>query len=183
MDMDINLCPDISSTLHIQIYHSASTVYHAPSDLSGIGGMHREYIRATPNWRKKGMPRYDCVFVERDPEKEGFQSLGVAQVQMFFTFRHDNILYSCALIHWFETYGDGPCPETGMWRVKPDFDQQQQRVCSVIHIDSILRAAHLLPVFGKKIIPENFQSYQSLRAFQLYYVNKYADHHSHEVAF
>ena len=70
-----------------------------------------------------------------------------------------------------------------MWRVKLDVDQQQQWVCSVIHIDSILQAAHLLPVFGKKFIPEKLQFYQSLHAFQLYYVNKYADHHSHEVAF
>ena len=168
MDVDINLCPDISLTLHIQVYHSASMVYHAPSDLSGIGGMHREYIWAAPNWRKKGMPQHDCIFVERDLGKEGFQSLGIAQVQMFFTFCHDDILYSCALVHWFETYGDGPCPETGMWTVKPDFDQRRQRICSVIHIDSILRAAHLLPVYGKKFIPENFQLYQSLRAFQLY---------------
>jgi hypothetical protein len=66
--------------------------------------------------------------------------------------------------------------------VKPDF-YHQQRVCSVIHIDSILRAAHLLPVFGDEFIPRNFRYYQSLRAFQLYYVNKHADHHSHEVAF
>ena len=56
MDIDINLCPDISSTLHIQIYYSASTVYHAPSNLSGIGGMHHEYIQAAPNWQKKGTP-------------------------------------------------------------------------------------------------------------------------------
>lgn len=182
IDIDINLCPDISLTLHIQIYYSASTVYHAPSDLLGIGGMHHEYIRAAPNWQKKGMPWYNCVFVEHDPENEGFRSLGIVQGQMFFTFRHDDILYSCALVHWFETYGDHPCLETGMWRVKPDFDQQQQRVCSVIYIDSILRAAHLL-VFGKNFIPEKLQFYQSLCAFQLYYVNKYADHHSHEVAF
>ena len=53
IDIDINLCPDISLTLHIQIYYSASTVYHAPSDLLGIGGMHHEYIRAAPNWQKK----------------------------------------------------------------------------------------------------------------------------------
>ena len=39
MDVDLNLCPEISSTLHVQVYHLASTIYHAPSDLSGIGGM------------------------------------------------------------------------------------------------------------------------------------------------
>ena len=182
-DVDLNLCPEISLTLHVQVYHLASTVYHAPSDLSGIGGMRRKYIRATPNWRRKGVSRNDCVFVEREPENEGFQALGVAQVQMFFAFHHDGILYPCALVRWFETYGDQPCPETGMWRVKPDFDQHRDWVCSVIHIDSILRAVHLLPVFGKDFIPKELRYHQTLHAFKLYYVNKYADHHSHEVAY
>jgi len=35
----------------ITLYPSAVATYFAPSDLSGIGGMHSECIRATPNWR------------------------------------------------------------------------------------------------------------------------------------
>ena len=64
-----------------------------------------------------------------------------------------------------------------MWRVKPDFDQHQNRVCFVIHIDSILHAVHLLPAFGRHFIPKELQYHQTLHAFKLYYVNKYADHH------
>lgn len=50
MVVDLNLCPEISLTLCVQVYHLASTIYHALSDLSGVGGMRHEYIRATPNW-------------------------------------------------------------------------------------------------------------------------------------
>lgn len=182
MDVELDACPTIPLTLRLKSFHSAAATYHAPSDLSGIGGMHREHIRASPMWQRS-FPRYDCVFVERDPDEEGFRALGVAQVLIFFSFKYDGITYPCALVRWFETYGDAPCPLTGMWRVQPDIDGQGVRVCSVIHIDSILRAAHLIGVYGKDFIPHNLRHYHSLSAFKLYYVNKYADHHSHEIAF
>jgi len=51
MNVELEACPHISSTLHINIYHSAAVLYHAPNDLSGIGGMHHEYICATPSWK------------------------------------------------------------------------------------------------------------------------------------
>ena len=97
MDVDLNFCPEISLTLHVQVYHLASTIYHAPSDLSGIGGMQCEYIRATPNWRGKGVSWNDCVFVEREPENEGFQALGVAQVQIFL---HSAMMVFYIPVHW-----------------------------------------------------------------------------------
>lgn len=182
MDMDLSSCPKISPTLRVHVFHSAIAIYHAPSDLSGIGGMHREYIRATPSWQRKA-PHYDCVFVEREPDEEGFRALGVAQVRLFFSFKYENMTYSCAFVKWFETYQDSPCAETGLWRVKPDFDMRGQRMCSVIHIDSILRAAHLIGVYGNSFIPKELRHYHSLDAFKLFYVNKYADHHAHEIAF
>ncbi|KAF8806880.1 hypothetical protein BYT27DRAFT_7223998 [Phlegmacium glaucopus] len=170
MDIGLDECPKIPLTLCINIFHSAIAIYHAPSDLSGTGGMHHEYIQSTCSW-KNGPARHNCVFVEQDPDEVGFWALGVAQVQLFFSFEYDQVLYPCALVRWFETYGNAPCPETGMWMVQPDVDVRlRQRICSVIHIDSILRAAHLIGVY-------------SLHAFKLFYVNKYADHHSHEIAF
>ncbi|KAH9029670.1 hypothetical protein EDB85DRAFT_1891933 [Lactarius pseudohatsudake] len=57
-----------------EVFHSAACTYHAPSDLSGIGGMHREFIRAAPSW-KKGPGRYDCVYIERDSNLVGFSGL------------------------------------------------------------------------------------------------------------
>jgi hypothetical protein len=183
MDIDIDSCPQIYPSLRIKIYHSASAIYHAPSDLSGIGGMHREHIRATPSWRHKD-PRHDCVFVEKDPEEDGFRGLGVAQVQFFFSFNFDDTKYLCALVWWFEMTGNSSCPETGMWMVHPDIHQHRhRRVSSVIHIDSILRAAHLIGACGSSFIPDNLTYSKSLQAFKTYYVNKYADHHAHEIAY
>jgi hypothetical protein len=72
MDIDLDSCPHIHPSLQMKVYHSATAVYHAPSDLSGIGGMHREHIRATPSWLRRE-PRHDCVFVEKDPGEDGFR--------------------------------------------------------------------------------------------------------------
>ena len=35
----------------VKIFYSAVATFRAPSDPSGITGMHREYIRAMPSWR------------------------------------------------------------------------------------------------------------------------------------
>ncbi|EDR05786.1 uncharacterized protein LACBIDRAFT_302507 [Laccaria bicolor S238N-H82] len=45
------------------------------------------------------------------------------------------------------------------------------------------KCAHLLPVFGRDVLPFDFHFSYSLDAFESYYVNKYADHHSHEICF
>ena len=38
-------------------YNSASSTFYAPSDICGIQGKQREFIRSTPNWRKEGPSR------------------------------------------------------------------------------------------------------------------------------
>ncbi|KAI5991885.1 hypothetical protein EDD15DRAFT_2388391 [Pisolithus albus] len=38
----------------ISIHNSAISMFYAPSDLSGIGGMRQEYIHAAPTWRQNG---------------------------------------------------------------------------------------------------------------------------------
>jgi hypothetical protein len=78
--------------------------------------------------------------------------------------------------------GWSPDADTGMWKVRPDI-RQSQRWCSVIHLDAFLRGAHLLPIFGHKFLPTNFDYSYSLDAFAGYYVNHFADHHSHEIIF
>ena len=55
------------------------TTLHLPhftltSDLSGIGGMRHERIRAVQSWRK-GPPWYDCVFVVTDDMAEGANAI------------------------------------------------------------------------------------------------------------
>ncbi|KAJ7170354.1 hypothetical protein C8R43DRAFT_1120786 [Mycena crocata] len=179
-------CPDFAE--RIFIYNSARAVFYAPSDVSGIGGMHHERIRAAKSWYR-GPARYDCVFIEHDPEAPGFRGLHAARVRLLFRFKFRGVDYPCALVHWFSAHGVDPCPDTGMWIVKPDFLRRQggdaaQPYLAVVHIDSLLRGAHLIGVAGAKFVPvDNFDFSDSLDAFEAFYVNKYADHHSHEIAF
>ncbi|KAJ7036423.1 hypothetical protein C8F04DRAFT_954003 [Mycena alexandri] len=144
--------------------------------------MLRERIRAVRSWRG-GSARYDTIFVEQDATLPGFRGLLAARVLLFFSFKHANIKYPCALVTWFSAIGDEPCPDVGMWMVEPDTDNRGQRIMDIIHIDSILRSAHLIPVFGDDFLPRNFKFTASLNSFRAYYINKYADHHSHEIAF
>jgi hypothetical protein len=96
MDVQLNLCPEVSTQLCIKVFHSATSTYYAPSDLSGIGGMHREWICAVPRW-KGGPSRYDCVYVEKDADADGFCGLHVVGIKLFFSFYFQQIVYSCAV--------------------------------------------------------------------------------------
>jgi len=142
------------------IYHSAAALYDASSDLSGIGGMYREYIRYPDDTllEARRCTTHDCVFIERDADEVRFRALGVAQV--FLSFYHSTAKYSCALVRWFEAVGDAPCPDTGMWPwpwvVRPDHSiRSRRRICTIVHIDSgsILRAAHLIGASGPSFLP------------------------------
>ncbi|THU77511.1 hypothetical protein K435DRAFT_702188, partial [Dendrothele bispora CBS 962.96] len=53
----------------------------------------------------------------------------------------------------------------------------------VIHLDTILCLAHLLPVFGKKSLPRKFDYHYTLDCFSTLYGNQYADHHANEIIF
>ena len=187
------LCPDThdpTSTSHLEcpgyhgkisVYNSASSTFYAPSDLSGVGGMHREYIQATPVWRQEG-PQYDCVFVITDPELEGMRGMDIARVLCFFSFKTQGKQYPCAVVHWFDHVGDMPDQTTGMWMVRPGFIWGQPNF-AVIHVDTIFRAAHLIPIFGQEFVPPEIKPYHCYDIFHGFYVNKFADHHAFEVAF
>ncbi|KAI0631782.1 hypothetical protein C8Q77DRAFT_1272685 [Trametes polyzona] len=172
----------------VRVYHSAIATFYAPSDPSGIGGMHREHIRTTPSWRK-GPPRYDCAFIGKDPHEVGFRSLHAARVRLFFSVLLPARLDSaqewvpCALVEWFSEVGDEPDEDTGLWVVEPDLDASGGRVRDVVHIQTLLRAAHLIPVFGPDPTPPHIQQHEVLDSYRAFYVNKYADHHAHEIAF
>ena len=107
----------------------------------------------------------------------------VAQVLLFLPFTSCDILYPCALVQWFVIVGDAPCSDTGMWMAKPKMEDDSTQVMSIIHIDSIVRGAHLIGVYGKLFLPRDFSHFDSLMAFQAYYVNKFIDHHTNEIAF
>ena len=174
------LCPAVEGK--VRVFPSAIATYYAPSDRSGLKGMFRERIRAVKSWRK-GPGRYDTVFLSGNTDLEGFQGLLVARVQLFLSVVHRRYSYPCALVEWYSTIGMEPCPDTGMWMVEPDFDVLGNRATSVVHLNTILRSAHLMGIAGENFIPKTVQFHNSLDAFQAYYVNKYIDHHAHEIAF
>jgi len=167
----------------ISIFYSATATFRAPSDISGINGMHREYIRATPSWRQEAA-RYDCIFVNSAEESEGMLGLAIARVLAFFSIVHSEQEYQCALIHWFSCCGTGPDENTGLWIVDPDFDDDGGPYLDIIHVDSIYRAAHLLPVFRtNEYISRSLTMHDTLDIFKRFYVNKFIDYHAFEIAF
>ncbi|KAI0629622.1 hypothetical protein C8Q77DRAFT_1220285 [Trametes polyzona] len=180
-DIPLAQCPPPPA--RITIFPSALAIFYAPSDLSGAKGMKKERICACRSWRG-GPARKDCAFVEMDPDAPGFRGLGAVRVHLFFSFKADDgVHYPCALVSWFVPVGDEPCNLTGMWVVEPEVDGHGVDVMSVIHLDCMLRAAHLIGVAGDAPIPAILKHTDSLDAFNAFYVNKYADHHAHEIAF
>ena len=144
--------------------------------------MCRERIRSTSSWRN-GPERRDCVYIVHDQDEQGFRGLYIARVLLFFKIKYRNIFYPCAWVSWFSTIGNKPSPVTGMWRVEPDLDENNQHDTSVIHLGAILRAAHLIGIAGKDFLPKDFCHNDALDAFNQYYVNKFIDYHTHEVVF
>lgn len=178
-DVPLANCPPAPP--RIDVYPSAVAVFRAPSDVCGTKGMTKERIRSVSSWRG-GPPRHDCAFVVEDETQPGFRGLSVVRVHLLFSFKYANgVTYPCALVSWFVPIGDSPCDETGMWIVEPLVDDHGRRVISVIHLDCMLRAAHLIGVADGPL-PYQLSHTDSLDAFQAFYVNKYADHHAHEIA-
>ncbi|KAG1860203.1 hypothetical protein DFJ58DRAFT_840085 [Suillus subalutaceus] len=103
----------------LTLYTSAIATFFAPSDVSGIGGMCYERIHAVDTWRN-GPGRYDCVFISTDPTVEGMRGFDIAQVRLFFSFKHNGVHYPCAFVHWFKHMHDSPDENTGMWVVEPE---------------------------------------------------------------
>ena len=174
-DVAIAACPNFNE--HIQAFSSAYAYYYAPSDISGLKGMARQVIHSTRGW--KNIPaRYDCILAENDPTLSGLPAMFVGQVLLFFSFNFRGCdYYPCALVKWFKAIGKGPCPLTGMWRVQPEFDGNK-RVMSVIHVESIIRGVHLIPIYGQHFNTDPELDYShSLDAFQAFYVSPYSDYH------
>ena len=70
-----------------------------------------------------------------------------------------------------------------MWKVEPNFDNMGNLAMLIIHLDSMVRSAHLMGIAGTTQIPHHLTFDCSLDAFQAFYVNKYIDHYVHEYAF
>lgn len=165
----------------LSVFHSAVATFYAPSDPCGIRGMRRERIRSTPTWRKHG-PRRDCAFAVENQDEQGFRGMSVVRAKLFFSFTHDGVDYPGALVEWFKKVGRSPDLETGMWIVEPEM-KGQSCLTTIVHLDTLLRGAHLIPVYGSAHIPVGFRYIHSLDAFKAFHVNKYIDHHANEIVF
>lgn len=180
IDDSDNQLPEIDDL--ITLYPSAIAIYFAPSDLSGIGGMHSERIRATPNWRNEG-PHYDTVFVNTNQNGDGMRGLNIACIKQFFSFRSQDRLYPCAMVQWYSRCGNEPDEDTGMWIVEPDVCKDGMPFTDIIHLDTIVRSSHLIAVYGNRPLLKGIPLCYTLDLFHSYYVNKYIDHRAFEIAF
>ena len=70
-----------------------------------------------------------------------------------------------------------------MWIVQPEENEDSSPLFSVIHLNKIVRAAHLIGHAGHSTIPHELQHYHSLDTFTAFYINKFADYHAHQLAF
>jgi len=179
----ITSCPTIESVEDISVFHSARAIFCAPSNPSGIGGLYRETIRCTPKWKTSGItaPRQDCVLLETGSDIAGVRGLDIARVHLFFSFAFGEEVFECALIHEFCKSFTDPDPDNSMWIFEPDYNDGRYRIMSVVHVDSIIRAAHLLPVFKDETpITREVNFTNTLDVFKAFYLNKYIDYHAFE---
>jgi hypothetical protein len=143
--------------------------------------MYHETIHA--NRDSNGSSRFDTVFVSVGDDEDVMGGLLVARVRLLFSYfdpysRED---IPCALVTWFIHPDPGRDEVTGMWKVCPEQDDDGQYPVQVIHLDTILRGAHLLPCYGKGFLPEGMMHKDALDAWEMYFVNQYIDYHAHEL--
>ncbi|KIK74061.1 hypothetical protein PAXRUDRAFT_176818, partial [Paxillus rubicundulus Ve08.2h10] len=143
-NVHLNECPHYDG--RISVFNSAAATFYAPSDISGITGMCREYIHSCPSWRN-GYAQLDCAFVTTNPELEGMLGLDIVHILAFFSFMQHGKYYPCAVVRWFVRLEE-PDPDTGMWIIHPGLNANNQPDMSIIHLDTIYCVAHLIPVYG-----------------------------------
>ncbi|KAI6096588.1 hypothetical protein F5141DRAFT_1220658 [Pisolithus sp. B1] len=161
----------------ITVVNAAAALFYAPSDISGIGGMWREYIRSCHSWQN-GAPRYDCAFVNTDSGLKGMYGLDIVRILAFFSFVSQSKRYPCAVVQWFDRVGDKPDTDTGMWIVRPAFTAQRRPSIGIIHVDTLYRAAHLIPLYATRPVSRNLKPHHSYDSFTAFYINKFIDHHA-----
>ena len=73
-----------------------------------------------------------------------------------------------------------------MWiveKIAGESNAAGERRTAILHLDTIVRAAHLLPVFGRQTVSRTLSFTDTLDTFTTFYINKYADHHVFKTAF
>ena len=83
-----------------------------------------------------------------------------------FSLLYGGDTYPCTLVDWFKKVAEIPDSQTGMWIVEPELNMDNERLHSVLHLDSfICGGAHLIPVYGSQYLPITFCHVWSLDVF------------------
>ena len=140
-----------------------------------------EHIHAVSHWRR-GPGHYDTLFINtpadnvddsaEDLSASGILGLEVAHAHLFFSFTLNGVKYPCALVHWFPRMTDMLSDVTGMYTIEPDYLPNCKPMTAVVHLDTVFRAAHLLPIFSNHPTLSKHQHHeQMLDLFSEFYVN------------
>ena len=70
-----------------------------------------------------------------------------------------------------------------MWVSEPNILDDGRHQAAVFHLDTIVHLVHLLPIYGEEWAPRGMKYTDSLDTFSEFYVNKFADYHTFEIAF
>ena len=97
-----------------------------------------------------------------------------------FPFTFHRKFHPCALVHWYFHVGDDPDDDTGMWIVKAEEGAGDAPSVAVLHLDTIVHAAHLIGIYGEDFLSSGLIPEQSLCLFYAYY---FIYHHSFAIAF
>ena len=69
-----------------------------------------------------------------------------------------------------------------MWVVEPDVDEHGDPNLAIVHVDSIFRIVHLLPIHQTNMfISRDITMHNLLDHFDEFYINRFADYHAFEV--
>jgi len=182
LDVSISTLPTLNTKIFL--HSSASSVFFAPSDPCGLHGLRREQIRSMWQWRG-GPSRQDTVLVNTGHggnTQLPMSGYVAARVLFFFSFTYGGDDYCAALVWWYILTDDSGHRDeaTGMWLVEREYRNEEPHL-SVIHVDAILHAVHLLPFFGREPVVREVTQDNSLDRFGRFYVNKYVDHQAFEI--
>ena len=110
------------------------------------------------------------------------RGLEIARVLSFFSIIHEGKSYQCALVHWFSHVETKPDEDTGLWVVRPEFNNNDKLNVAIVHVDTIFRAAHLIPVYqSSQFIRRSMTMHDTLDVFNEFYVNKFVDYHAFQI--
>ena len=75
--------------------------------------------------------------------------MDVVRILLLSSFSFKGITYPCVFVCWFSIIDEERDEDTGMWMVQPAVTEDGLPDVSVIHLDCVFHAAHLLPIYGE----------------------------------